>query len=281
MTQTFDLNIDINSVQWIRSLRAGEESWNQKIVDDVEAECKRQGMAFSLHDVQTIAEFERVLRSLEREAADKGVRPLIHIDMHGGKDAGLEIAGEGKCIAWPQVADLLSAVNIAADRNLCVVSAACEGLHVISEVSINKPCPFAILIAPEKSILISFLEDNTLKFYQALLQTDDIVAGYEAHLSSDLTMFNAEKQFARALTLYIHDHCVGPGADARIDGLIEEIKKTTALSPADEAAARLAAKAGIEPSQKLIDDWAPTFLGRVPTFSIDDIMKAVGTGSTP
>lgn len=123
MTQTFDLNIDINSVQWIRSLRAGEESWNQKIVDDVEAECKRQGMAFSLHDGQTIAEFERVLRALEREAADKGVRPLIHIDMHGGKDAGLEIAGEGKCIAWPQVADLLSAVNIAADRNLCVVSA--------------------------------------------------------------------------------------------------------------------------------------------------------------
>ena len=172
-------------------------------------------------------------------------------------------------------------MNITTDRNLCVVSAACEGLHVISEVSINKPCPFAILIAPEKSILISFLEDNTLKFYQALLQTDDIVAGYEAHLSSDLTMFNAEKQFARALTLYIHDHCVGPGADARIDGLIEEIKKTTALSPADEAAARLAAKAGIEPSQKLIDDWAPTFLGRVPTFSIDDIMKAVGTGSTP
>jgi len=281
MTQTFDLNIDINSVQWIRSLRAGEESWNYKIVDDVKSECKRQGMAFSLHDVQTIAEFERVLRALASEAADKGVRPLIHIDMHGGKDAGLEIAGESKCIAWPEVADLLSAVNIAADRNLCVVSAACEGLHVISEVSINKPCPFVILIAPEKSILISFLEDNRLKFYQVLLQTDDIVAAYEAHLSSELTLFNAEKQFARALTLYIHDHCVGPGADARIDGLIEDMKKATALSPNEEAAARVAARAGIEPSQKLIDDRAPTFLGRVPRFAFDDIMKAVGTGSTP
>jgi hypothetical protein len=281
MAQTFDLNIDVNSIQWIRSLRAGEETWNQQIVEDVEAECKSQGMAFALHDVQTTAAFEHVLRTLKSEAAANGARPLIHIDMHGGKDAGLEIAGEGKCVAWPEVADLLTAVNLAADRNLCVVSAACEGLHVISEVSINDPCPFTILIAPEKSILASFLVNNTLKFYRALLQSNDIVAAYKAHLSSELSLFNAEKQFARALTLYIHDHCVGPGADARIDGLIQEMKKTKTLSPAEEKAARLVARAGIEPSQKLIDDRAPTFLGRVPTFTFDDIMKAVGSGATP
>lgn len=280
MAQTFDLNIDINSIQWIRSLRAGEESWNQKIVEDVESECKRQSMAFAHHDVQTVADFERVLRTMESEAA-RGVRPLIHIDMHGGKDAGLEIAGEGKCVAWPRVADLLGAINIAADRNLCVVSAACEGLHVISEVSINKPCPFAILIAPEESILLTFLIDNTFKFYRALLQSNDIVAAYEAHLSTDLTLFNAQKQFARALSLYIRDHCVGPGANARIDELIEEVKKTKTLSPADEAEARRVARESIEPSQKLIDDRAPTFLGRVPTFTFDDIMKVVGTGAAP
>lgn len=188
---------------------------------------------------------------------------------------------KAKCIAWPEVADLLSAVNIAADRNLCVVAAACEGLHVISEVSINEACPFAILIAPEKSILISFLIDHTLNFYRTLLQTDDIVTAYDAHLSSELSLFNAEKQFARALTLYIHNHCVGPGADARIDELIEEAKKIKTLSPAEEAEARRVAREGIEPSQKLIDDRAPTFLGRVPTFTFDDIMKAVGSGATP
>jgi hypothetical protein len=281
MAQTFDLNIDFNSIQWIRSLRAGEETWNQQIVDDVEAECKSQGMAFALHDVQTIAEFGSVLRTLESEAAAKGVRPLIHIDMHGGKDAGLEIAGEGKCIAWPGVADLLSDVNIAADRNFCVVSAACEGLHVISEVSINKPCPFAILIAPENPILVSFLVDNTFKFYRALLQSNDVVAAYEAHLSSELSLFNAEKQFARALTLYIHDHCIGAGADARIDELIEEVKKTKMLSASEEAEARCVARERIEPSQKLIDDRAPMFLGRTPTFTFDDIMKAVGGGAAP
>lgn len=101
MAQMFDLKIDVNSIQWIRSLHAGEESWNQAIVDDVESECKRQGMAFTLHDVQTVADFERVLLTIESVAAAKGVRPLIHIDMHGGKDAGLEIAGEGKmhCVA--------------------------------------------------------------------------------------------------------------------------------------------------------------------------------------
>lgn len=275
MTQSFTLSIEINSIQWIRSLRVGEEDWSRKIVEAVEAECKRQNMPFVLHDVHSTAEFEDVLKALASQATE-GLRPLIHIDMHGGKNAGLEIAPSSDCVPWTRVAELLAAINIAADRNLCVVSAACEGLHVISEVTITELCPFTILIAPENPILMDFLEQKTFPFYQELLHSNDIVAAHKAHLSPELTLFNAEERFAHALTKYIRDHCIGSGADTRVDGLIAEAKKITSLSPADEVEARVIARKGIEPSAQLIDRFAPTFLGRAPNFSFDDVMNAVG-----
>lgn len=280
MTQSFTLSIQINSVQWVRSLRVGEEDWSRKIVEAVEAECKRHKMPFVLHDVHSATEFEDLLKKLASDAA-AGLRPLIHIDMHGGKDEGLEIAPASVCVPWSSIADLLAAINVAADHNLCVVSAACEGLHVISEVAVTEPCPFTILLAPEDPILMDFLELKTFPFYQELLSSGDIVAAHKAHLSPELTLFNAEKQFARALTRYIREHCIGAGADTRVDELIAEAKKLASLSPADEVNARVIARKGIEPSAELIDRFAPTFLGRTPTFNFDDVMKAAGVTPTP
>ncbi|HEY1546078.1 MAG TPA: hypothetical protein VGG01_27050, partial [Xanthobacteraceae bacterium] len=72
---------------------------------------------------KTAAELFQLLELLE-DRAKKGLRPIIHLDTHGGLTDGLHVAASGEFITWGELVDRLRPINIAAQNNICVVSAA-------------------------------------------------------------------------------------------------------------------------------------------------------------
>ncbi len=115
--------------------------------------------------------------------ASSGLRPILHFDMHGDLTQGIKVAASGEFVSWPRLVDSLRAINVATENNLCVVSGACFSMNVVWEVTLSKPCPFFILIAPGEEVSSGFLEDKTREFYKSVFDDLEIVAAHEAHFA--------------------------------------------------------------------------------------------------
>ena len=266
----------VNSLFWISSLRPGEEGPTRRIVEDLKAECRRIGLPFQLYEPRSVP---LLLDALEKiaDAARQGMRPIIHLDMHGSAAKGLEIAAAKESASWPAVVERLKTINIATQNNLCVVSGACFGLHAIKQVTVTEPCPFYMLIGPEQEVTFGFLEDHIAAFYAEVFLSADIMKAYESHLATQLKVFHCEKMLVIALARYIRKSCRGKGGSERRERLMSEIfMHGRERTPENLREVRLQLKSGLRPTQNLVDRFAGRFLiGKQCGFTLDDLMNAI------
>jgi hypothetical protein len=268
--------LTVNTLFWISSLRAGEEGPTRRVLENLEVECQRIGLPFKVYEPTSVPLLLDALEKIE-EASRKGMRPIIHFDMHGSISKGLEIAAAKESGSWPVVVERLKAINIATKNNLCVVSGACFGLHAIKEVTITEPCPFYILIAPEHEVSFGFLEDHTAAFYAEVFSSADIMKAYESHLAEQMKVFHCEKMLAVALARYIRKSCRGQGGKQRRERLISEIfMQGRERTPENLREVRWQLKAGLRPTQDFVDRFAERFLiGKKCGFTLDDLMGVI------
>jgi hypothetical protein len=170
--------LTVNSVIWISSLRAGEEGLTRRVTEDLSTFFGSIALPFQMYNAESVPLLEDALGKIE-QATHSGMRPILHFDMHGSKENGLEIAETKKFASWPLVVKKLQAINIASHNNLCVVSGSCFGLHAIRQVTINEACPFYVLIAPENEVSFGFLEDHTVPFYTDVFSAGDLIKSYD------------------------------------------------------------------------------------------------------
>ena len=189
-----------------------------------------------------------------------GTGPILHFDMHGSKEKGLEIAATGERVPWPDLVKKLQAINRATGNNLCVISASCFGLHAIMQIKIIETVPFYVLIAPENEVIIGFLEDHTVSFYNDVFSSCDIVAAHKKHLAGAMKLFHCEKMLAVAIGKYISNACKGKSGRERRERLLTEI-----LIDGDKRSSqnlkevRKKIKEGLRLTQKLVDRFGSVF----------------------
>jgi hypothetical protein len=172
----------------------------------------------------------------------------------------------------------LRPINIATKNNLCVVSAACCSWGAIKKITVTKPSPFFILVAPEEPVTFGFIEDNTSRFYEKVFRELDIVSAYQEYFAPELNIFHCEKVLAVALTRYVLNNCTGKGGKDRRENLMTQYFSETGLPNTrhNRRMIRKTTKATTRPSQKLIDRYVNTFLiGKRIDFGIDKLMTLV------
>jgi hypothetical protein len=184
------------------------------------------------------------------DAARQGCRPLLHIDMHGSIEHGLEIADSKEFMSWPALAGKLRGINVATGNNTCVIAASCFAFHAIKQVSIARASPFFVLVAPEDKATVGFLEAKTAAFYAELLSTLDIMEAIANHLTPAMKTFHCERMFMIGLARYILRYCVGKGATERRESLLTDSISVT-KSHGDMRAMRKSIKNAIKPDQAL------------------------------
>jgi hypothetical protein len=222
----FTTGFSIKSVFWLSALRDDEVGFSQRLIEDLRLCLESAGCPFQAYDARTAAHFEDALRLIAESAEKDGMRPILHLDMHGSKEDGLEIGATRECVPWPKVVGMLQAINKATGNNLCVVSASCFGFHAISEISIIEPSPFYMLIAPENKVTLGFLADHTVDFYRDVFGGGDVQVAFDTHLSGAMRVYNAEKMLFVSLARYIYNSCKGKGGKQRRERLLSEIFMT-------------------------------------------------------
>ena len=275
-----------NSLQWITSLNDSERGATTRILEDVEPLFARRGLPFRLHQPQTAADFLSTLKEIANWAF-AGMRPIIHLDLHGSKDGGICIQASGQLIDWRTLADSLRAINAATNGNLSVVSGACFSFHAVTAVDITTVAPFYLMIAPEEEITGGELEDNTAGFYRDLFEGTDIFAAMGARFGNRIRAFHCEEMLANVLYDFIDEAAVGRQKKRRIEDYVSRAVADGAGSdPAMLKKLRDLASELVEPSEELLVRHGTVFLGgRSPPFTIaelrDEVLKGRREGLKP
>jgi hypothetical protein len=273
MPMQLNSGFSCNSVIWISSLTSAEMTPTNRMVDAMTAHSRELGFGFQHVPVSSKAKLLGLLDELAVHSRDRSMKPLIHFDTHGNKDAGIYIDGEDTFADWNTLAEKLQAINIHTKNNLAVVGATCFGLHAIKPISLQTAAPFFLLLAPEEKITVGFLEDNVPNFYRGLFERGSIDAAYSRHLSDKFKYFHCEKMLFIVIARYLKEQCKGKGGAARRERLISEIfSHGMEKTPDNLKRVRKMLKDGLRPDQSLLERYAGRFLiGRQCSFSIADL----------
>jgi hypothetical protein len=267
--------IQINRIVWIRSLPECEHGPSNRMVEDLMALEPTGGIQVELFSPQTVEECLSLIEEMSLRARE-GLRPLIHFDCHGS-EYGLALEN-GETLDWDTLAAALRTLNVETRNNLICVLAACFGLNFGKVLSLSKPTPWYIMIAPEEQILIGDLEQKTRPFYESLLTTGSITRAFQTKLEPQMQMFNCQVLFAKGIAVYVKNHASGKALQERREKLLTQVMASRRASsrPIPLRVARSLVKTGLKPGQKVIDHFAPRFLiGRRPAVDYKDIQRIV------
>jgi hypothetical protein len=233
------------------------------------------GVPFESFEPKTAAKLQEYLGHVAGRAA-RGLRPIIHFDTHGSEADGIQIAPSGENVSWATLVEWLRPINRETRNNLCIVSAACFSMQVYTEITIEKECPFFVMIAPERVVSFGFIADHIPKFYDEVFRSSNIVTAHRTHLKKGLTLFHCERALLMGLIKYVRRYRVGEGAQQRREQLLTQVlERGIPNTPQNRKSIRTQSKALIKPTQELIDRYVNRFLiGKPVAFTLDDVIES-------
>lgn len=277
MSQLIQFNL--NEVILITSPRADEKGLERRLVESIK-DISENGGHFNFTHAPLYAGdgFFQFLEEVYYRI-EAGLKPLIHIDMHGCERRGLEIGENGDYVDWQYVVDALRILNEKLNNQLIVLITACHGLHAILPINFQKSAPFLCIFAPEEEITFADIEDKVPQFYSELFSTGSLDSALEK-LGGKFTLFNSVEFLFKVLTVYIERECQGKGGRERREGLLTQIMQTS-LGDAPEMIGeyRGFVKDYIKPDQALLDRFTGRFLmGKASEIKIEDLLAAIDKG---
>lgn len=159
-----------------------------------------------------------------RKLCLEGVKPIIHIEAHGGMTSGITVGDNQEQVSWAALSNALGKINNATKNNLGVVMAGCFGLYAIKPIKISEPSPFYFLIGSENEVTAGEIDEAMKKFYRALFQSSSLENAMK-QVDERFKQFHVEKMFCVSFGRYIKQQCIGSGRAARVDKLLSELVK--------------------------------------------------------
>lgn len=255
----------------------------RRILDDLRNLTATGGFPITEQPVESTEEFSSVLEDLTSQAS-KGLRPILHLDMHGDEAHGLAIAPGNEFISWQEALPALGRLNLATENNLVCIFALCFGLQLYKRVSLTSTVPAYFFGAPRATITVGALVDETFNFYHNTHQTGNVTKSFNATLGKHMDSFHCQGLFLQALRHYITNYCKGKDFKKRKEQLLTKLMQHHGIeNPTAEQLqdGRAQIKEFLQPSQKLIDHYAPKFLaGRPAAFTFSDLEKAMSAGKS-
>lgn len=269
----------VNALVWIMSPDDDDERQStDHVLTFLEPLLQAMQIPFAKVEPKTAAELFKFLALIEARAK-AGLRPIIHLDTHGGLTDGLYIAASGEFVGWQELVNRLRPINVAAQNNVCVVSAACFSLHTIMTIDFRAPTPFFIMLAPQHTVTFGFIEDRMFRFYEDVFTSLDVMLAHERHLGPNLQQYHCHRLLLKSLSGYMRDTCTGKGRRKQVRALMKKNLgpgKQHPDTPELRRVARQVALAATKPSQALIDRHAQPFLmGQTLSTGFDEILDFV------
>lgn len=276
MIMQIESSFSINAIILISSDPIGEEGQSRRLEEDLVHLCSNyNGLRFIHMPVKGNNDFDAKIDKILNYARNDGIKPIIHLHMHGDKEKGLQMA-DGSYVSWIKVANRLRKLNKLMLNNLCVISTACYGYHMVKGITIQDTTPFYGLIGAQDEISFGTIDDTATKFYSVLLESCSIDTAYN-QVKDFFSYFHCEKMLAVCLARYIRQSCMGNGKEKRREDLLTiAIACGHSDSPGNLKKLRKSIREHIKPNEQTLHKYINNFLaGRTVSYTIDDLVSLV------
>ena len=260
------------------ALQDDEPSTGMKLArDTLKLLCDMKEICMDARKVSDKGQFMAFMNRVELQTREKGVFPIIHLEIHGDK-SGLSLPSK-EGIKWDEFSDICRAINVHCSNNLLVVLAVCHGYHSVLQATITKLTPFCSLIGPTETVDNMQIEKDFPKFYKTLFNSKNLDLAFST-FSEPYQLYRCEKLFADGLVEYINKHCRGRGRQERVEELLTKVKQSPSGRNLSTGDARKLIKELIKPDIDKLDIYRTKFLmaddpknkGRF-TATVDELIK--------
>ena len=218
MSREFITSITTNALVVLESLADDERKTGRYLTDDIAALCRDKKFNVYRADIRSSCGFRDATRNLVTDAREKGLRPILHLEVHGDQ-SGLRFHPSGDIMKWDEFGDLVRELNGATRNHLLVVMAVCHGYSAILATDIKKLTPFCILIGPEGEITNQQVLRAFGPFYRSLLDNGSLTNSVN-HLPPAYRLHSCERLFANLFAKHVQDNCIGRGRQERVESLV-------------------------------------------------------------
>ncbi|WP_143535365.1 hypothetical protein [Rhizobium sp. N122] len=268
-----ETEVRINSLVWITSLRDAEKGVTDRILEDLEPHLDKLGIGVTRFEPKSRDDLYAFLDML-REKAESSFRPIIHLDMHGHADDGLHVVASGENAPWPHMVELLREINVATTNNLCVISLACFGFHILKDLDFSKPTPFYALVGSDREIAAGDIEERAMRFYKRVFEVQDLATACEEVWQDSPRLWLAEKYLFEVLVNYLLKTTKGQFLRVRRERALT-FAREQGLPASEMKGYRRWVRENLKPNPNLIHKYGKLFfIGRPVVFTLRQLKDA-------
>jgi hypothetical protein len=175
-----DKRLYFDKIYIIESLSSGERRTGRELYEDlvIMAIAATPPRPVYYKPLTTKREFLELLGSIAQDAEHGHHSPILQIETHGCPD-GIGL-GTGEFLAWADLQQQLTDINVISNINLLVILAACNGAHLLEVIQPTDRAPVRAIIGPSRKLFPAEIKQATLAFYRTLFKTTDGIAAFHA-----------------------------------------------------------------------------------------------------
>lgn len=221
-----------NQILVLDSIPPGEYNTAKRLFDDLKthAAAYAPSPAVQYERIASGDELVKCILKCKKEAEEKDIIPMLHIECHGDDD-GLQLA-DGSLVDWDELKMPITELNIATRLNLMVAVAACTGGALAKIMRMGDRAPFWGLIGPTQTLSAGELEKAYSALYLTLLSTKSPAKAVQAMDAvtkpGSFWRTTAQSLFEKVWSGYKNEFCTPAALDMRAG----RMKKRLEQSPA-------------------------------------------------
>lgn len=218
-----------NQILVVDSIPTGHSNTAKRLFEDIDtySNAYSPSPAVLYLRIESGDEFIQCLGQCRKDANEKDIIPMLHIECHGGED-GLQFA-DGSFVGWEELKLPLTELNVSTSLNLMVAVAACTGGALAKMLRISDRAPFWGLIGPTQPLMPDDLEKAFRALYLELLSTKSpakaIQAMDKATTPGLFWRTTAQGLFERVWSGYKKEYCNAEALTMRAKRMSESLRK--------------------------------------------------------
>lgn len=263
---TYTDTVKFDSIIVLESLPTGERKTGENLFDKVLQPwaAANPPLTALFNKISSKAHFLQALRAVDDQLAAKGSKPILHIEAHGERNAGIRLAND-ETISWEELRDGLTVINRRSGFNLLVVMAMCEGWWLSRLLLPMEPSPFWGVIGPTAPVWNSDLEGAMSQLYSTLFQTFDARAALDrankgAHyVDWGYRLETAEMMYCKVFHRYVGEMSTPTRLAERENAIVAEIVRRHGRNLETAFEARQRARTMLADHRAFFDFCRPNF----------------------
>ena len=217
------MQIQLNLLVIVESLRPDEDQTGSQLYQYLQS--KPLPIETELYRPATRAELFDVLERLAQRAEAGACVPIIHLEVHGSKQA-VQVSSM-EIISWHELSVPLRRVNLAVRNSMIVTTAVCYGAYIGTAAATHPsdPAPFCGAVGPGEEVYSDDLLAGFRAFFDELLHTGNFAVAIKALQQHNLPGFvplDMATLFAKGYGQYASS-LDGPEFEARVDELLAQL----------------------------------------------------------